>query len=294
MLSRNRWVGWGVVSVAAALLSLAADAPQTFRVVEPPKDYGLAPFYKKCVLVDGLPVVASEKVSDYALKEAGYLISKMVEGRPDITAAMVKNKVRVAIMAYSERTCDVPEHSDLEPASYWNRRARGLGATPVRPATSCGEENLLCYPGDPYHAENILIHEFAHTIHDMGLVSIDPKFDDRLEKIYQAALAKGLWKGKYAATNRHEYWAEAVQSWFDTNRPPDHDHNDVDTREELKAYDPEIYALIDETFPDKSYRYVRPDKRKEAGHLAGYDPSKAPAFAWTADEKKQDVRKSKD
>jgi len=23
---------------------------------------------------------------------------------------------------------------------------------------SCGEENLLCYPGDPYHKENILKH----------------------------------------------------------------------------------------------------------------------------------------
>jgi len=28
-----------------------------------------------------------------------------------------------------------------------------------------------------------------------------------------------------------EYWAEAVQSWFDTNREPDHDHNHVNTRD---------------------------------------------------------------
>jgi hypothetical protein len=273
-----------------ASLAIAADEPE-FKVIAPPQNYNLDPFYKKCVLVDGLPIVASDKVSDYALKEAAYLIGLMLEGRRDVTAALVKNKVRVAIMAASERTCDIPEHSDLKPASYWNRRARGLGATNERPATSCGEENLLGYPGDPYKAENILIHEFAHTLADMGLVSIDPKFDDRLEKIYQSAMAKGLWKGKYAATNRHEYWAEAVQSWFDTNRPPDHDHNDVDTREELQAYDPEIYALIDETFPNKTYRYVRPDQRKEPGHLLGYDPKSAPTFAWTPEEKATSLKK---
>ncbi len=280
----------GLAVLFWASLAFAADAPE-YRVVEPPKSWNFSPFYQKCILVDGLPIVASDKVSDYALKEAAYLIGKMLEGRRDVIEALVKNKVRVAIIGYSERTCDVPEHSDLTPSSFWNKRARGLGATTDRPATSCGEENLLCYPGDPYHAENILIHEFAHTLADMGLVSIDPKFDDRLEATYQSAMKKGLWKGKYAATNRHEYWAEAVQSWFDTNRPPDHDHNDVDTREELKAYDPDIYALIDETFPDKSYRYVRPDQRKEPGHLAGYDPKTAPKFAWTDEEKAAALKK---
>ncbi|MFQ5808669.1 MAG: alpha/beta hydrolase [Armatimonadota bacterium] len=31
-------------------------------------------------------------------------------------------------MSEDEFTTDVPEHSDLEPAAYWDRRARGLGA----------------------------------------------------------------------------------------------------------------------------------------------------------------------
>ncbi len=266
-----------------ATAALGADSPE-FRVVEPPKSWNLDPFYKKCVLVHGLPIVSSEKVSDYALKEAAYLIGRMAEGREDVVEAMVRNRVRVAVMAASERTVDVPEHSDLKPASYWNRRARGLGATRRRPATSCGEENLLNYPGDPYDAENILIHEFAHSFHDMGLVSIDPKFDDRLEKIYRDSLAWGLWKGKYAATNRHEYWAEGVQSWFGTNRPPDHDHNDVDTREELKEYDPALAALIAESFPNNDFTYVRPDRREEPGHLLGYDPKVAPRFAWRPED----------
>ncbi|MEN8802946.1 MAG: hypothetical protein ABF297_13325, partial [Thiogranum sp.] len=89
---------------------------------------------------------------------------------------------------------------------------------------TCGEENLLGYPGDPYADENILIHEFAHNIHLRGMANIDPTFDTRLQKAYEKAMAAGLWKNKYAATNRFEYFAEGVQSWFGNNRENDHDH----------------------------------------------------------------------
>ncbi|MCH8215687.1 MAG: hypothetical protein IH892_02820 [Planctomycetes bacterium] len=43
--------------------------------------------------------------------------------------------------------------------------------------------------------------------------------------------------------NHAEYFAEGVQSWFNNNRPPDHDHNYVDTRKELKEYDPELATM---------------------------------------------------
>jgi hypothetical protein len=270
--------------VALAILLLAtvsqgADSPD-FRVIEPPKAWNLDPFYKKCVDAGGLPVVSSERVSDYALKEAAYLVGRMLEGRQDLIDVMVKNKVRVAVMAFSERTVDIPEHRHMKPAGYWNRRARGLGGR----TTSCGEENLLNYPGDPYNAENILIHEFAHCIHDQGLAKLDPGFNARLKRIYDGALAQGLWKGTYAASSTHEYWAEGVQSWFGTNRHDDRSHNHVDTREELKAYDPDLAALIAESFPNNDFTYVRPDRRQEPGHLLGYEPKSAPRFAWRPED----------
>ena len=265
------------VGGAALLCALAFAAPEAGEVPEAVRRaYRLDPFYAKYVDA-GVPVVASAKVPDAALLEAAWLIGRMLEGRGDILEAMARRKVRCTVMAYTEMTTDVPEHRDLAPKAYWDRRARGLGATAARPCVSCAEENLLGYPGDPYAAENILIHEFAHAVHEMGL---DAKFDRRLRKAYAAAMEAGLWKGTYAATDHKEYWAEGVQSWFDTNRENDDEHNHVNTREELKEYDPTLAGLVAEVYGDRPWRYVRPRDRAEPGHLAGHDPEKAPVFRW--------------
>jgi alpha-glucosidase len=185
----------------------------------------------------------------------------MLVDRQDVLKALIKNKVRFAVMAPTEMTTDIPEHSDLTPKEYWDKRARGLGATRSRPAVSCGEENLLNRKGDRYAKENILIHEFAHAIHEMGLNSIDRRFDQQLRAAYARAMETGLWDKTYAATNHKEYWAEGVQSYFDCNNPPNAVHNDINTREKLAKYDPDLFALIDDVFRQSKFRYVRYDKR---------------------------------
>ena len=249
-------------------------------VTAPPASLGLDPFYTKYVSAHGLPVVGSAKVSDYALREAAYLVDQMLDHRPEIREAMIKSKIRVAVMAYSERTTDIPEHREMTPKTYWDFRARGLGASPRTPVVSCAEENLLNYPGDPYSTENILIHEFGHGIDGVGLRAVDPTFRTRLREAYRHAFDKGLWKGTYAASNPGEYWAEGVQSWFDTNRQNDSQHNHVDTRDELKTYDPDLAKLCADVFGDGPWRYVRPDKRKDHAHLTGFDRAHAPSFVW--------------
>ena len=242
--------------------------------------FHLDPFYKQWLDVAGLPIVASAKVNPYAVREAAWLIQQMVGHRQDILQALAKNNVRFAVMAYSELTTEIPEHSDLQPDYYWDRRARGLGSTPARPAVSCGEENLLNYEGDPYSTENILVHEFAHAIHQMGLNTVDPSFDERLKGLYDAAVEKGLWKDTYAITNRAEYWAEGTQSWFDTNRANDDQHNHVDTRDKLKVYDPALAALLTEVYGDKDWRYTQAVTRTHLAHLQGFHPENSPKFEW--------------
>jgi len=267
------------------VLLISLGAPGAARQVGEPSaalrsHFELSSHYEKVVDVDGFPVVASAKVDDHALLEAAYWISLMLRDRDDVRRALIEDKVRFAVMAIDEFTTDLPEHSDLEPKAYWDKRARGLGSTPERPCVSCGEENLLRYPGDPYLTESILIHEFAHAMHLQGLNLVDREFDERLKGCYEEAMEAGLWSGKYAASNKEEYWAEGVQSYFDTNRESDHDHNHVDTRDELRAYDRALHDLIDETFRRPSWRYVDPRERTGEGHLAGYESEKAPTFRW--------------
>ena len=49
-------------------------------------------------------------------------------------------------MGVNEVTTHIPEHTSL--GSWWNGRARGLGATTDRPVSTAGEENALCYRYD--------------------------------------------------------------------------------------------------------------------------------------------------
>jgi cyclophilin family peptidyl-prolyl cis-trans isomerase len=260
-----------------------AEVPEPAAIpAEVRERFTLDPFYQKHVLVGGMPIVASAKCSDHAVREAAWVVQRVLGARTDLLQAMAENRVRLAVMAATEYTTDVPEHSKLEPRVYWDRRARGLGATPSNPCVSCAEENLLGFPGDPYFEENILIHEFAHAVHETGLSKTDPTFDGRLRKAYKTAINAGLWKGTYAAVNHHEYWAEGVQCWFDDNRENDALHNHVNTRAELKAYDAELAKLCAEVLGEGEWKYVKPAKRdaKDRTHLAGYDPKKAPRFVW--------------
>lgn len=277
--------GWCVL--AAVITVSGGRGAEVPSVTAPPetlrKDFRLDPFYKKVVLTDGFPVVGSEKVSDFALKEAAYLIDRMLSGRDDLRQALVRHKVRFGVLAATEYTTDLPEYRNLKPPLFWNKRARGLGATPRNPLVSCGEENLLAYPGDPYEGENILVHEFSHAIHGVALRDVDPKFDERLRILFAEAMRQGLWKNTYAATNPAEYWAEGVQSWFDCNRRRDPQRNGVTTREQLQKYDPRLAELVAEVFKNNPWRYRRPDRRDQPGHLAGYDRAKAPHFAWPAE-----------
>lgn len=215
----------------------------------------LSEFYQQGLDVDGVLILASEKVDPRAMQEAAKLIRQMLDDAPGVQKALVKGKVRVTVMAADEYTTDVPEHAFLKPKDHWDRRARGLGATPRVPVVSCGEENLLGMKNDPYRGENILLHEFSHAVHEVGMLGVDATFDGRLKAAYEAAKVKGLWKGTYAETNHKEYFAEASQSWFHCNAAAGGIHNDVTTRKKLREYDPELAKLLVEVYGKNKWVY---------------------------------------
>jgi hypothetical protein len=214
---------------------------------------GLDPFYEIMCAYKGIPIASSSNVPAEALQQAWLIVANMLQGHPQLIETLAANQLIVGIVAESEGITVLPEYAFLrdDPQTNWDERSRGLGGSIQVPLTSGAEENLLCYQSDPYLGENIFLHEFAHTMKDMGIAVIDPAFNLLLGQIYEQAIADGLWEDTYAATNPEEYWAEGVQSYFNVNLeaiPTNGIHNDINTRDELAAYDPFLYALIDSIF----------------------------------------------
>lgn len=275
----------GVIGAKPAAAPKKPAPPKNKPTAEPPapgRQFStLAPFYKKHVIADGILIASSPKVSTYALKEAAYLIRKMLAGRDDVLKALVRKKVYVGVMAYNEMTRDIPEHSKLDP--WMDMRARGLGGNPV----TCGEENLLGFKGDPYRGESIFIHEFAHIVDGCGLRVVDKTFKTRLKALHAKTKEAGRFSG-YGMGSYGEFWAEGVQSWFNCNRggglavrkAGDKRPLQINTRDQLKTHMPELAKFLAEALGGNEWTYVPVLKRLNQPHLKGYDPAKAPVFKW--------------
>ena len=268
------------------LICFTLPLPATGQVINIPEPvpppptvrdaFDLDPFYQQWIDVEGFPIVASEKVNPYALKEAAWLIRQMIGHRPEVLHILAQKQVRFTVIGYTEILTDIPEYSDQGP-DFLTFRTRGLGGGGLSGhiAVSTPEENLLHYPGsnDLY---TVMVHEFAHAIDLFGLDTIVPTFDNQLKVAYDAAMEKGLWQGTYAATDRREYWAEGTHAWFYPMGRGS--FNNGNTRQALKAYDPGLAALLTEVYGDTGWHYTPPAVRTHLPHLRGFDPQDSPMY----------------
>ncbi len=251
------------------LLALSASA-QT----PPPPEMGLDSFYEKYLDAGGLPIVGSRRVDDRAFLVARDVLGHMMAKRPDVLRAMVERGAKLGILGADEITTDLPGHRDLYdvfPGTDWDVRTRGVGGTIDRPLASVGEENLLGIGEDRYIGECILVHEFGHSVLNLG---VDDATRERLRAAYAAAKEAGLWEATYAATDADEYWAEGIQDWFDANLeadPADGVHNRVNTRAELREHDPALAGILAEVFPDDDWRRTLPARAPTIARDTGID-----------------------
>ncbi len=208
-------------------------------VAKPPASLGLDPFYQKYCSASGLTVVAAAVVPDSAVQHATRIMSTMLQPIPGVRDQLVSWNIRIGVIGQNQQLTDMPEYRTLEPSI--NQRARGLAHDPL---ISNSEENTLCYElTDGWRGENILVHEFAHAI--KWALDVDPVFANRVENAYSTALAAGRYRNLYASTNSHEYFAEGVQNYFNVNL---RDQDGPLTSEDLRAYDPTLWTILDETF----------------------------------------------
>lgn len=244
-------------------------------VIMPPAALKLDPFYTRYTDAFGIPIVASDKVEPTALLMARDIVNYMLAKRADIRAELIARGSRIMIMGFEEGQMDLPEYRDwkkpaiddrrltpgererynqpggiasMTDAQYWNGRARGMGG--VR--TSCAEENLLGMPNTRYYGEHICVHEFSHGIMS-AIRTADAPLYAEIQAAYEQAKAKGLFKSHYAENTVAEYWAEGTQWWFwsnylwtDRTRTPP---VQVWSPDELNAYDPALYAILEKVYP---------------------------------------------
>ena len=267
----------GFLTILLLALNAGAQTPKKtvpayaqLMIKKPPTSLELDSFYKKYTDAMGIPIVSSQKVPDVALLVARDIVNYMLVKRPDIRQHMIEQKSRVMIMAQTEFEMDLPERKDMKKPEkddqrltdderedydkpggigsmtdeqYWNQRARGMGGNEV----SCAEENILGYKSDGYYGENILVHEFSHNIFDV-IHEVDPELYEAVEKAYESAKSKGLYKDQYAINTIDEYWAEGTQWWFWTNFEFYDGKKRVQTPNDLKAYDPVLYGLLEKVY----------------------------------------------
>ena len=119
------------------------EVPSSLRSSSQMAPDGLTSHYQKYTETYGIPVVSSGIVPDDALKRACYVLRFMLADHSGVREWFYRKHGRVGVMAETEVTTDIPEHSWLEP-TFWDERARGLGATEAWPISTGLSLNILC------------------------------------------------------------------------------------------------------------------------------------------------------
>lgn len=245
-------------------------------VTAPPVKFKIDPYYTKFTWAREFTVLGSKQVSDAALLRANDIIRKMFAYRHDILKAMIADGARLVVLGRKEKLSDLPEFKE-ERSKPGFEEVRFLDYTPTWKLMVVPEENVLGLAREPFAGKCMVVSVFAKGLYrvtgsrpaipnfgqqgnlqqyELGVKRMDIEFDQQLQTIYDAATKKELWKGAAAARDRAEYWTAGVEAYFDAagdSQPPRHADRPIATRELLKSYDPDLYALVDETMAYKEH-----------------------------------------
>jgi len=232
-------------------------------VIPPPARFQIDPWYTKFTWAREFTVVG-RGASDEAMLQANDTIRKMFAYRHDILKALIADGVKLVVLGKNEKLTELPECKTAADKIRIDPRARRLGYRPECKLVVIGEEALWPEAKNSPATASPVIGEFAKALyHVTGTRPVDPnwenrgrdvqqyelrvkrldiQFDERLKQIYVSAAGRGLWKNATAATNHMEYWAAGVLAYFDAAG-----ESKAATREQLKEYDPELFALVHET-----------------------------------------------
>ena len=89
---------------------------------------------------------------------------------------------------------------------------------------------------------NVLLHEYAHLFHGNVLTDAERR---RIRALYHAAMEAERTLDYYASNNESEYFAQAWEAWAMSKKVHPLNHKAVNTRDDLRTKDPELFAFVD-------------------------------------------------
>ncbi len=231
-------------------------------VIPPPARFKIDPYYTKFTWAREF-VVVGRGASDDAMLQANDTIRKMFAYRHDLLKALIADGAKLVVLGKNEKLTDLPE-CKAATGKKIDPKARRLGYSPECKLVVIGEEEILAPAENSKRGGSPVIAEFAKAFYlvagtrpvdpnwenrgrdvqqyELRVKRLDIQFDERLKQTYDSAMGKGLWKGTSAAQDRVEYLSVGVQAYFDAAG-----ESKAATREGLKEYDPELFALVNET-----------------------------------------------
>jgi alpha-glucosidase len=242
-------------------------------VIAPPASFKVHPYYTKFTYAREFTVLGSKQVSDRALLGANDTIRKMFAYRHDVLKAMIADGTRLVVLGRKEKLSDLPEFKEAKSEAGFE--VRYLDYDRRRKLMVVGEENVLGLPREPFAGKGMVVSLFARALYqvtalrpaiadferrrdlqqyELRVKRLDVEFDRKLQKVYDKAMSRKLWRGTAAARDRVEYWVAGVECYFDAagdGPAANLADRSITTREQLKGYDAELYTLVDETMAYK-------------------------------------------
>lgn len=232
-------------------------------VIPPPARFQIDPYYTKFTWAREF-VVVGRGASDETMLQANDTIRKMFAYRHDILKALINDNAKLVVLGRDEKLTDLPECKAAADRIKLDPAARRLSYNADCKLVVIGEEEIATAVKSPQTVPSPVIGEFARALYvvtgtrpvdpnwenrgrdvqqyELRVKRLDIEFDQKLKQAFESAQSQGLWKGTPAAGDRVEYWSVGVQAYFDAagkSKPA--------TREQLKEYDPGLFALVHET-----------------------------------------------
>jgi hypothetical protein len=265
-------------------------------VIPPPAKFKIDPYYTKFSWAREF-IVVGKGANDAAILKANDTIRKTFTYRHDVLKTLINEGTKLVVLGRNEKIADLPE---VKAAGLKvDANARTLSYNPSLKLIVAGEE-LITGPGGRPADQSVVMREFAKAAYlatclrtvdtnwnnrgrsvqqyELRVKRLDIQFDEKLKQLHADATARKLWSDTPAAKERIDYWAEGVLAYFDaTGRKAGASlpHN----RDALKAYDPGLFALVEETmaYSDKQdWRYASSGTTTSSVTTGGASTSASP------------------